>query len=491
MRSPSRRVRTPARPVTSSEQAGRPARAASDARRPFARRLTGLSPQVFVAACLALLFVLAGCERDVSSETTPPTIVFVVLDNVRADRLSLCGYERPTSPFLERTCERSAATCECRAQAPSSWTVPSHASFFTGADVAVHGAGMGDLGTQESRRGLETSARPLDDRLPTVAEVLSQRGYQTVSVSGNPLISPASGLTRGFGVAHHGRKFGDLSGPRLLPLLERTLAGLDREQPLFLFVNLIEAHRPWTAIPEDRFDWLPARPYLSFSQRPGEANPQRSNYIRGTMPPNRERAMLEHLGDVYDYGVWRADAHLGGVMRRLREGGWLEDGFLLVVTSDHGEHLGDHRLLGHAGPFLYEEITRVPLVVLARDGRGRRKLESPISALAVHDLLLGEPIRRRPVVSQAFESAMWHDWYGIGDRPAVALWRGRTKYLRQSGKMAAFDLARDPGETRPALLAEGPERELLDRMIAALEASAADHPLDPEMTELLRSLGYL
>jgi hypothetical protein len=75
------------------------------------------------------------------SNPPAPTVVFMVLDNVRADHLSLCGYPRPTSPFLESLA--SETTCTCTAQAPGSWTLPSHASYFTGQPhAALHDNGF-------------------------------------------------------------------------------------------------------------------------------------------------------------------------------------------------------------------------------------------------------------------------------------------------------------------------------------------------------------
>jgi arylsulfatase A-like enzyme len=415
-----------------------------------------------------------------------------VLDNVRADRLSLCGYQRPTSPVFDRLCARRLVNCTCGAQAPGSWTLPTHASYFTGTELPVHGAGMGGTDDDEDLVGTDTSARPLDDRLPTLAETFAERGYQTVAISGNPLVSPPSGLTRGFEVIDHASEFGALAGATLRRSLAARLGEQDAARPLFLFVNIAEAHRPWLEVPAD-VEWLPSRPYLSFAEKGDGANPERRAYMTGTMDAADAAEMLGHLTDVYDWAVRRADGTLGGVLRVLREGGWIagERPFRVVIVSDHGEHLGEHRLLGHAGPYLFEEITRVPLAIFSNEPLP--ELPEQISALATYDLLLDGRLRRRPLRATAFASEIWQRWYGpeIGRDPAAAIWQGTRKTVHQGGRIERYDLAADPGETTPLSPLDGSEVEELEALIAALRSSVAGATPDPEITELLKSLGYL
>ena len=131
----------------------------------------------------------------------PPHVVLVVLDMLRADRLSLCGATRPTTPNLSRLRDEGGAATSCRAYAPGTWTLPSHASFFTGEEVPVHGAdSLLDPTDKESVSLWGDHVRPLGQGLPTLAERLGTAGYRTVLVSGNPIVSKwaATGLTRGF-----------------------------------------------------------------------------------------------------------------------------------------------------------------------------------------------------------------------------------------------------------------------------------------------------
>lgn len=452
--------------------------------------LRPVRPPVGPLVTLVALLTLGACGRPAPPE--PGTVVLVVLDNVRADRLSLCGYERRTSSRLEALCRRPDAACTCRAIAPSSWTLPSHASFFTGLEVPAHGAGMAGVG---ERVGVGTVARPLGPGPPTLAEEMAGRGYRTVLVSANPLLAAPSGLTRGFRQVETAENFGDWYGRPLIEVLERVL---EREMspddgPLFLFVNIAEAHQPWLEVPAG-VEGIPRRGALSFPLDPRQGNPERRRYVSGVMPGEEAAAMLAHLDDVYDYGVRRADRVLGGLLRTLRRGGWQANGLRLVVTSDHGEHLGDHGLLGHAGPYLYDEIAAVPLVVVGEKGL---ELEEPISAVAVHPLVLSGDVgsaEELPVRAWAYPSAPWSRWYGarFGDHPAVGLWWRDGKALLQGGAPERFDLAADPGELSP-LPPEADATARLEEMRAALESSEGTEGAvdDAEMERLLRDLGYL
>ncbi len=435
----------------------------------------------------AALFAACGGQGADS-----PNLIFIVLDNVRSDRLSQCGYERPTSPFLEQLCARDQSRCTCDAQAPSSWTLPTHASYFTGTEVPQHGAGKGGIGGGNVRLSPGTHARPLDDVLPTLAEVLGERGYQTVSVSGNPLVSPASGLTRGFATVYQATSFGSDYGGKLLEVVTKTLPPSRPEQPLFLFVNIADAHRPWQAIPEGA-GWVPQRRRMSFPQKPGRPNRERRRYVAGELSPEETAFLIERLDDVYDFAVRRADNTLRGLLRLLREEGWIEGerGFRVVITSDHGEHLGDHGLMGHAGPYLFEEITRVPLAVWS--STKTRELPQQISALVSYDLVLDGQPRRRPVRSTAFASDTWPLWYGpeIGSKAAAAIWRGTDKVVSHDGRVEHFDLKADPGELDAQAPIDDESAAEIDALLRALESVAAGDAPDEEMLELLRSLGYV
>lgn len=126
-----------------------------------------------------------GLRVRLSSPVEPlrPTVMLIVLDTFRADWPSVCGGPVPT-PNLEALASREEGHFSCSAVTPGAWTLPSHASYFTGKGVLEHGA--------HSARGAGGSfwppAFPLDGQHRTLAEEYAAQGYQTVSVSGNPLL---------------------------------------------------------------------------------------------------------------------------------------------------------------------------------------------------------------------------------------------------------------------------------------------------------------
>ncbi len=420
-----------------------------------------------------------------AAHTTGPTVLFVVLDNVRADRTSLCGHDRPTTPVLEGLRD-AGASYTCAAYAPASWTFPSHASYFTGLELPDHGADVSPAGTVEWPWGLAFD--PLAADVPTLAEQMAARGYQTAAVSANPVVSAPTGLTRGFGTVRSATTFGELGGAALVRTVGEVLReGVDPAGgPLFLFVNIADAHEPWDAIPAE-LGWAPPRPRLSFDPR--REDDDRRRYMRGEMSAEEAARLRAHVADVYDYGVHRADHTLGLLLEALEDAGWLGPGHRLVVTSDHGELLGDHGLVGHEGSYLHEGLSRVPLLVT-----GGPRLDGVVSAIAAHDLVAGEAPRPRPVRAGAFAYPNWPTWFGIGRLPGAAAWTDAEKLLWADGRYVRYDLRADPEAERPLPVADDDPalaelRPFAERVEAAMTRPGRGQ--DAKGTDLLRSLGYV
>ena len=208
-----------------------------------------------------VLLASAGCGSE--REATPPNVLWIVWDTVRADHMSVYGYGRPTTPFLERWAQGARVFDDCRSVGSS--TVPAHGSMFTGLYPSEHGA--------------NNRTRFLDDRFTTVAELFRDAGYATYLYSANPNIQVRENFQQGFQVEEHpwdperreaalailGTKAeGDLATglPRILAggevddvhlkacgaLAAEALLGFldDRgsDRPYFAFLNYMEAHEP-------------------------------------------------------------------------------------------------------------------------------------------------------------------------------------------------------------------------------------------------------
>jgi len=327
--------------------------------------------------------------------------VLVIMDTVRADHTSVCGYDRPTTPVLDGIVA-DGASLNCDAWAPGSWTLPSHASFFTGLEVPDHHAHLVDQPPEEQGgkiRGLGP-ARGLSQEFETIAE---QR--PAILVSGNPVLGPASGLDQGFRHAYTGAKFGDSYDDDLVKLLKKAL---DKAQDSDLLVlNIADAHQPWTNIPPG-LDWVPPTKSIKYRER------KKSGLWRRWHEGKPNESKRQRIIDLYDYSVFRADRTLGKALATIKDQGFsIRD---LTITSDHGEHLGEHGLLGH-GNYLTDENQRVPLISTLPLPSG------PVSATVVYDLSLGRPPLDRAIRAVAFPHRKKRTWFkSMFDKTSARSW---------------------------------------------------------------------
>lgn len=449
----------------------------------------GRQRRLLVSMAIAVALA-AGCGAHAPADRSPtPTIVFVVLDTVRADHLSLCGYERPTSPELQALANRDNSVSTCRAYAPGDWTLPSHASFFTGRAVTDHGARIATEGPVLA----DIRVAPLAGSWTTLAEHLGERGYRTVAVSANPVLGEGSGLLQGFAESLVAEDFNTLPGRALVNEVETLLGqAAETSEPLFLFVNIADAHGPWHRVPET-VDWLPERTHMSLSLSYDDSPYRR--YVRGELDPETTVHAREHYRDVYDWGIYRADRTLGQLLRALTRGGWLDGHHRVVVTSDHGEFLAERGLVGHGG-YLHEANNRVPVVFFDSERRPE-PLVAPLSGLAPFYLARdGRFTDREPPVAVAFPNVRMRELVGsdVGryDQTSVGLWREEQKWLWSNGELTRIDLVVDPEESSPHPLEPTEIPARLDREIAALaEMSSRSVEANEALLERLRALGYV
>jgi arylsulfatase A-like enzyme len=435
-----------------------------------------------VVALLVAAATWIGCG---GSAPEPPHVLLVTLDTTRADHLGLYGYQRPTSPNLDELARR--AVVYERAYSVSSWTLPAHASLFTGRFPASHGVRHepeGSLVLADEIRAAPSTirARRLAEGERTLAQMLRERGYRTGAVVAGPWMIQSFGLATGFD-EYDDDGIRDATGRRAEEVTDRAMEWLAHkdQRPFFLFLNYFDPHAPY--LPPARFAgrFLPP----------------------GTRPDPRRAA---HAVRLYDAEILYMDHHLGRLLHWLEDRGWL-DATLVVVTSDHGELLGDHGTWGHER-YLWEPLLRVPLIVKPAGfpGPGRREAH-PISLVDVAPLVLeavgaevpdamqGEPppARRRPLLAEVNPMSP-------GGAAWRARWDGAEKLLESSsGERLLFDVERDPEElenladARPDALAQASER--LRRAFDALDPPPADGSgqvvVDPVTEQALRALGYL
>ena len=458
-----------------------------------------------LVAAMAVLAALAAFFSTPRRPPVPPNVVLIVLDTVRADHLSLYGHPVATSPRLEALAR--GATVYTRATAAASWTVPSHASMFTGRFAFEHGAHT--LKLPRHREDGETEAvRPLDPGYLTLAEALAEMGYQTAAVVANAgFLNPRWGLDQGFEryVVQRGRAH--VVNTRVRQWLNEERA---KDRPFFLFVNYMDAHDPYNSAPREG---LVPRP-VTYDR--GAAVEE---LYRVAMPGDREvpADLVQRVSDQYDTALANLDEEVGALLLALRNRGLLDDA-LVIVTSDHGEYLGEHNLVKHSKD-VYQEVLAVPLVVKSPRQRHGRVEALPVSHVDVPRIVLAHLPRERaaryfprfpfvpgghPVLGENYyaraRDRYRQPWSARFERVRTALYDWPYKLIASTdGRHELYDLHRDPRESRDLAAERGELRASLLRALASFQDKRGRYEgrvgpveeLDREELEELRALGYI
>ena len=496
------------------------------------------------ATCLLLV---AGWACDGSSgrasrsAAAGPNILWVVWDTVRADRMSVYGHDKPTTPHLEAWAKQ--ARVFLNALSAANTTEPSHASMFTGMLPSQHGA--------------DASNRWLADEFETIGERLQAAGYHTYLWSANPHISAAENFHQGFDREEHPwddshreealriirrkvlgdpstelaariarpqvgswaiKAAGELAGASLL----RWLSELDDQRPWFAVLNYMEAHRPLIP-PREYRERVMAPDLVDHSYRVDRSWLPIWSYTVG-LHDYSERDLAAMAG-TYDAAIAELDASFAALLADLDAAGQLAN-TAVILTSDHGELLGEHHMLDHQYS-LHRPLTAVPLLIhyppafeAGRDDRPvmtidlyptvlelaglemSDELDSPARSLqrpadsrariAEYSAANIDPLRSVERQNPGWKADAWN-------RSLRLLDDGRYEFIWASdGRHELYDLERDPGE-RNNLVEE--EAAVVARMqadlaalvdaLAAQPSEKAPHEVSPEMRELLEGLGYL
>jgi len=428
-----------------------------------------------LAATTALVLVLGAGTRLRPAATAPkhgPSVLFVVLDTTATGHLSAYGYAKPTTPTLDALAQRSLVYR--RAVSPASWTVPAHASMFSG--------------LYPSELGFDGSSFSPQHERGSVASDLEASGRTAYAIAANPLVGRNAALRAGYRALWRGDH---LTRPFLLRLLDGlrwreevptrgdqitdlALDWLDRlaprGKPWFLFLNYVDPHVPYRPPQRERDEFAPGvHPDLvaDLTQRYGSG--------RRPLTPEVTAAMRA----LYDAEVAAMDRALGRLLDQFSRRGYDAMNLLVVVTADHGEALGEHGLIGHLRG-LPDTVLHVPLLI-AGPGITPGEVTTPVQTVqlrATVRALLGLP--RLPTIAPALPP--WGEapsllisehpeprWYfdelcsmDVGFDPGP--WAGNWVAVERDGLKAVFDergrgrtyrLADDPEENNPRPLAEG------------------------------------
>ncbi len=429
-----------------------------------------------------LLWVYPAATRN------PPDVVLITLDTTRADHLGVYGYPLPTSPEIDEFARD--AVVYTRAWSTAGWTLPSHASMLTGMYPLTHGAHYDE---DRGEKMFGTKVTRLGAGAVTIAEALKKAGYATAAFAGGPWLAPEFGLLQGYDVKVAGvegkelDKIGkaerqtqyDRDAEVLTDLAMDWVGKVSPSQRVHLLVNYFDPHAPYDV-------------------QPG------FEVTGHTDPWNVEQA------EGYDSEIRYMDHHFGRLLDGLKKVGRY-DNSLIIVVADHGETFSEHGLFSH-GPWLYEELLHVPLIIRFPGGANSGAVVDTLaSTVDFFPLVAREarvplpesaegmlPERRRFVLAQGFRNKSWYaKFFGERlDRDLTAFVRWPWKLLVGSkGPSELYNIEGDPDELHDRA-GETIEQELR-RDLEAVRSTLAPHvdagvaeEISPALRERLRALGY-
>jgi len=433
--------------------------------------------KTLLIAGTALAAAVAAAAIVLRKPTPRPNIVLVVIDTLRADRLSFYGYPKETAPFLSSLASQGVVFE--KAYSASSWTAPGTASIFTGLYPLQHSVVMG-LHAQKKliHNHPHIRIRRIPEEVTTLPELLRRGGYRTFGFSDNANISRHLGFDQGFDILMSGsHKGGKAINRRVLDLEKQILSG----GPYFLYLHYNDVHLPYK-IPLDE------------SQETGD--------------------WLADMKMMYDLEIAFVDSCLKELSTKFD---WSKN-TLLIVTSDHGEEQYEKEYYGH-GKSLYNTVIRVPLLIFWPE-KELFSMKRPTVNVSTMDILptlasllgldkpkglAGEDLkpvlegRARSGGERYIYSHLQHKAGTSREKEQKCCILGDKKYIFVRPKdHIFFDLKLDPEEQINRYAEELQAASALAKNLFAFENSCprfnsdyVDIQLDKEAIENLRALGYV
>jgi arylsulfatase A-like enzyme len=444
-------------------------------------------------------------------------VVIFLIDTLRADRLGVYGYGRPTSPAIDDLAAHGVVFEQAYAASP--WTLPSVASIFTSTPICEHNT-------------LSRYDR-LSPDCDTLAERLFESSYVTMLLYANRFLAPEFGLKDGFLLYRASPR---TDGRRLAGGLDTARAGR-----YFLYIHNIEPHDPYHFAPPSTPGFrdigeivrakmrLHAKAYKSAAQQDYRAR-RPLGTTDGTAEQDQHFAELmkrrDDWSELYDATVRYSDSLLGSVVETLKERGEWED-TLFILLSDHGEEFGEHGGWGH-DQSVYEELLRVPLIIrFPRDEFAGTRIREPVTHLDILPTVLDylkllnraggargtslmpairgqarrDPVEPLVVGMRINTTRYYKPWNTTRGDVNIALRLGAWKGIWNASidTFELYDLAGDPAETRNVATAQAVIVERLRNAARTFyeqcqtqrrDATPAE-PLSEETLRNLRSLGYV
>lgn len=282
-------------------------------------------------------------------------LILISIDSLRSDHLGCYGYSKKTSPNIDKLSKKSYVFYNMLAQ--SSWTIPSHASIFTGLYPSNHGS-----------CGLIS----LNKKLITLAEVLASQDYYTISFNGNGYLSKKFGFHKGFKKYNSNKATGwnaktkkEYTKSKLIKPIKNAISWIEENstKKFFLFLHTFEVHAPYCGknsltSPEDLISLM----------------------------YNKNKNCLKKAIENYDEEIRFTDYWIGKLVKTLNNNNLMEK-TIIILTSDHGEGFLEHNLTMHSTK-LYEEFLKIPLIIWNPKDPNYKKIVFPSQSVDIMPSIL-------------------------------------------------------------------------------------------------------
>jgi arylsulfatase len=454
---------------------------------------------------LAVLLLGSASCRQVLPSPSPTrhlNILLLTIDTLRADHLGSYGYKRNTSPEIDALAKQGTLFAKAHTFWPKT----------RGSFVMIH------TGRLPSANGYSDAHHMLLSFNPTLASVLREAGYGTAAVVDNANVAAELGYGKGFDTYEQvwldAQVKTEMDGAKAITRGGvRFLQGRSKDRPFFLWLHYVNPHAPYT--PPPPYDAA----FLDEDARKGPHLRVVSGYHGGIPRPffvPGERTLGYYVGE-YDGEIATVDHEIGEVLEALRRGGEAGE-TVVLLTSDHGESLGEHDYYFDHGEDLFEPCLAVPLIVFMPGGVAGRRSDVLASTLDIMPTLL-DAARIPPSKGLAGESLLGevlgrrgpsrNRLFAQNDRGLTESWNGRFKLVLSADrrKEDLYDLESDPSENKDVAANYPRELEAARRELDFFLARAREErarvdalidrapkeggSLSPDTCERLRALGYL
>ena len=396
---------------------------------------------------VVIALAAAACRQ---ASAPPPPIVLISIDTTRSDHVGCYGYRAGTTPNIDALARDGVVYEHAYSHCPL--TLPSHATMLTGL-LPQHTGVRDNVGFR------------LREDVPTIAEALSRAGYATHAAVSAYVLRRQTGIARGFD--DYDDRLDAASANATIGRLQRagaeTIAAARRmlqiDRPFFLFVHLYEPHTPYE----------PPAQYARFTP--------------------------------YDGEIACADDLAGTIIGDLKKRG-LYDRALIIVTSDHGEALGEHGEDEH-GLFLYRATIQVPLIVkFPGSTNAGLRIESPVQISDIAATMLvsagldasrldGAPLPRHEARRERLVySETWYPRFHFGWSDLQSL-VGERYHAIAAPKPELYDVREDARETINVIAGERRTAQRYLSLLSSLRVDAAAPEAGSEERARLAALGYI